>query len=165
MSISDKAIKIAQSPLAWVAVAVAGYFLLKKVVSDIADGVTDATKTAVDAVTNVNAGTAYEGYGAVGTLGHTADAVSGLIGGTDAQGHGPLQNFGEWIGGQIYDWSHPEQSSSMQTASNKPFQAGTNKDYSDASGTSPVLPQYMGSPLNKQQVGVDIGINDPNSIW
>lgn len=51
---------------------------------------------AVDAVSNINAGTAYEGAGVVGTLGHATDAVSG----------GALSDLGSWIGTGLYDLFH-----------------------------------------------------------
>lgn len=46
-----------------------------------------------DAVQNVNAGTPYEGFGVLGTLGNAANQLSG----------GWLQHFGETIGSSIFD--------------------------------------------------------------
>lgn len=46
---------------------------------------------------NINAGTAYAGTGVIGSVGHAADAASG----------GTLSSIGEWIGGGIYDLTHP----------------------------------------------------------
>lgn len=45
-----------------------------------------------------NQGTPYEGAGAVGAAGNIANQVSGGI----------LADFGGWLGGKVYDLTHPE---------------------------------------------------------
>ena len=52
---------------------------------------------AIQAVADVNKGTPYEGAGVVGTLGNAANQVSG----------GVLADFGSWLGGKVYDITHP----------------------------------------------------------
>jgi hypothetical protein len=52
-----------------------------------------AIAATVDAVSNVNAGTPYEGAGLAGTAGHAADAVTG----------GALSSLGSWISGAFFD--------------------------------------------------------------
>lgn len=66
---------------------------------------------AVDAVSNVNAGTPYEGGGLLGTLGNITNRASG----------GFLERFGSWLGGSIYDVVHkhtldPNQRATSSTA-------------------------------------------------
>jgi hypothetical protein len=56
----------------------------------------DAAADAVEAVANVNEGTPYEGWGAVGTLGNITNRLSG----------GVLERFGEWIGSSAFDVFH-----------------------------------------------------------
>jgi hypothetical protein len=52
---------------------------------------------AVQAVADVNKGTPYEGAGVVGTAGNIANQVSG----------GVLADIGSWLGGKVYDITHP----------------------------------------------------------
>lgn len=68
------------------------YFFGRKV----AGAAGDAAGAVVDAISNVNAGTPYEGYGAIGTLGNAANAVSG----------GAFQRWGESLGGAIFNVFH-----------------------------------------------------------
>jgi hypothetical protein len=59
-----------------------------------------AASAAGGLVTGNNAlteGTAYEGAGVVGTLGAAANSASG----------GALGDFGSWLGGAVYDITHP----------------------------------------------------------
>jgi hypothetical protein len=67
---------------------------------------------AVTAVSNVNQGTPYQGYGAVGTLGHAADTLSG----------GSLSALGSTIGGKLYDWfgGGPSTPGTVPTDANSP---------------------------------------------
>jgi len=161
---SSQLISIAKSPVGYGIAAVIGigaaYWLFSKLGDAVGAGISsvkDASAAAADAVMNVNAGTPYEGHGGVGTLGHAFDAASGAVLGTDDQGAGPLQQLGNWIGDTIYDWSHPGDSANISNnaASNKPYTAGTHSTYAEAASMSPTLPQYMGSPLNADETGVE----------
>lgn len=71
------------------AVAVGIWWLGRQAKEAVVDGV----KTTATAVNNINQGTAYEGAGVIGTVGHGFDALSG----------GNLSSFGEWLGGKAYD--------------------------------------------------------------
>lgn len=52
----------------------------------------------VNKLGDVNKGTAFEGTGAIGTLGHAADALSG----------GALSSTGSAIGGALFDLTHSD---------------------------------------------------------
>lgn len=67
------------------------------VVSGIVTGDNAVTRNATDA--SGQPVTAYQGAGVLGTAGAVANAASG----------GTLASFGEWIGGKVYDWTHPNQ--------------------------------------------------------
>lgn len=58
--------------------------------------ISTAASAAVDAVQNVNQGTPYEGYGALGTLGNLTNTISG----------GVFQRIGESLGESIFDIFH-----------------------------------------------------------
>ena len=60
---------------------------------------------AVQAVADVNKGTAYEGTGVVGTLGNAANQASG----------GVFENIGSWLGNKVYDITHPNEGVELQT--------------------------------------------------
>lgn len=60
---------------------------------------------AVQAVADVNKGTAYEGTGVVGTLGNAANQASG----------GLFESIGSWLGNTVYDVTHPNDGVDLQT--------------------------------------------------
>lgn len=71
------------------AVAIAIWWLGRQAKGAVVEGV----KSTAHAVNTINEGTAYDGFGVVGTLGHGVDAISG----------GTFSSAGEWLGGKLYD--------------------------------------------------------------
>jgi hypothetical protein len=72
---------------------------------------------------NGNTVTAYQGAGVAGTLGAAANSVSG----------GAFASIGEWIGGKLYDLTHPTSSSGTNGAGG----TGSNVAGTGASTSSP----------------------------
>ena len=83
--------------LLWNKAAAAG-----KAAADTVGGVVSGNNAITD-------GTVYQGGGLAGTVGAATNAASG----------GVLEKFGTWLGGSIYDWTHPDTTSRTQlTADN-----------------------------------------------
>lgn len=147
-------------------VLVAGYWIVKQIESGLnptgSGGPGSVGNSVANAATGLLAGTGggnnaidnsyYQNAGVVGTLAATANSVSG----------GSLASFGSWIGGKLADAFQPyspnggaiptsnqntEQSGSIQSSSNRPYQNGPNAAYADAVDSSPVDPSYAASPL------------------
>lgn len=69
---------------------------------------TEAVKGVGGLVSGDNAltrGTVYEGAGVAGTLGAATNAATG----------GLLETFGSWLGGKVYDVTHPDEGVTLQT--------------------------------------------------
>jgi hypothetical protein len=85
-----------------------GYLLLRQVAKDIGKVGGAAASAAGGLVTGNNAatqGTVYEGAGVAGTLGGAANAAIPI-----------LDDIGSWLGGKIYEWTHPSWNEPAPTA-------------------------------------------------
>ncbi len=147
-------------------VGIVGFIVVKNAVAGVANAAGDAVGKAVgaagtlgDAVidtasnlgtgnTQTAHGTPYEGKGILGTLGAYTDALFG----------GGLSKFGGWLGGNVYDATHPDDKQgavSNNQANNNAYGGGPSAWYGDAVDNSPVAAQYRISyPDNAPQATV-----------
>lgn len=146
-------------------VLIAGYYVINQVKAALnptgSGGPGSVGNSVANGVTGLLAGTGipgtsdYQNAGVIGTLAATANTVSG----------GTLNAFGNWIGGKLADVFQPsssnggsiptasssiENSGSIQTSSNRPYQNGPNAAYADAVDSSPVDPSYAATPLTSE---------------
>lgn len=132
------------------------YHLLKQAGKDVKEEVGQAISGATEVVGGIATGrnavtadTPYYDAGVFGTLGAAANEISG----------GGLQSIGEWLGGKIFDFSHSEESNSLQSATGNPYSpTGPSSQYREAANNSPVNAQYAASPLT-------IGVINGGGFW
>ena len=87
------------------------WLLWDKITGSVAAAGSAAVNTVGGVVSGNNAitqGTDYEGAGVAGTLGAATDAASG----------GLFSDFGTWLGGSIYDWTHPAETRKQSVTPN-----------------------------------------------
>lgn len=116
------AVKFLESPGGLAVAAVVGAVVLYMAYKAVTGIASKAASTAGGVLTGNNAltaGTPYAGAGVAGTLGAGANAVSG----------GTLSDIGTWLGGKIYDLTHPT-SSGAPTGSSTSVTGGGNTNAS-----------------------------------
>lgn len=128
MSLEKSLEKTVESPLGLLIVvggAIAVLYLGYRAVKGAAGAAVDGAAGLVTGNNPITDGTAYQGDGIAGTLGAAANKASG----------GALQSIGDWLGGKIYDLTHPASAAAPKGASTAPATVSQmNLTFSDGGG-------------------------------